>query len=265
MKNIYSYCHDYLLDAKPSNVTIPQIDSLVSEADSEHCSGLDGVYRMLAIVLQDYQGLPNSIKFFERETTYRELLCDYDVSKVAKLSRDEIYRKFTDAYTFETKNPKRSNIRKYTYGLHDGAVFLNGFKDYGSFKKFVNNFGRDKYTKEALPLLLEEEIFGLGFASACNWLKELGFKEYPKPDTHMIDAFSSIGLCNKDPISCYKAMVDVAAQCNVEPYKLDKVIWLICSQDFYRLGVKATKSEAAKGKAKFLASLHDWYFDSKDL
>ena len=120
MKDIYSYCHDYLLDAKPSNVTIPQIDSLVSEADSEHCSGLDGVYRMLAIVLQDYQGLPNSIKFFEREATYRELLCDYDVSKVAKLSRDEIYRKFTDAYTFETKNPKRSNIRKKLLGARKG-------------------------------------------------------------------------------------------------------------------------------------------------
>lgn len=259
MKDIYSYCYQYLLGIKPNNVTVPQIDLFISEADSGHCSTLSDAYRMLAIVLQDYQGLPNSIKFFEREVTYRGLLCNYSVSKVAKLSRDEIYRKFTDAYTFETKNPKRSNIRKYTYGLHDGAVFLNGFKDYDSFKLFINAFELNKYTKEALPLLLEKEVFGLGFASACNWLKELGFIEYPKPDTHMIDAFSSIGLCNKDPISCYKAMVDVATQCNVEPYKLDKVIWLICSQDFYRLGVKATKSEAAKGKVKFLHSLQVWY------
>ena len=35
-------------------------------------------------------------------------------------------------------------------------------------------------------------------------------------------------------IDCFEAMVKVARACNVDPYKLDKLWWLICSGNFYR-------------------------------
>ena len=92
----------------------------------------------------------------------------------------------------------------------------------------------------------------MGFAIACNWLKELGYVNYPKPDVHMKDICQALGLINgkRTDIDCFEAMVKVARECNVEPYKLDKVWWLICSGNYYRYNIRLSNPQ--KNKTDFL-------------
>ena len=73
---------------------------------------------------------------------------------------------------------------------------------------------------------------------ACDLLKELGFTNYPKPDVHLIDVFSELGLSEKNAISTFEAVTRMSAHCKemdptATPYKIDKIIWLICSGRFY--------------------------------
>ena len=81
---------------------------------------------------------------------------------------------------------------------------------------------------------------GIGFALACDLLKELGYEDYPKPDVHLMDVFSELNLCRKTQIYTYEAIVKMAEVCKEElndssitPYKVDKIFWLICSGRFY--------------------------------
>jgi len=67
-------------------------------------------------------------------------------------------------------------------GVISGSRFMASFNSKDEFDNFINNFSLNKYTKEALPMLLAREIHGFGFALACDFLKELGYRNYPKPD-----------------------------------------------------------------------------------
>ena len=97
----------------------------------------------------------------------------------------------------------------------------------------MNGFNYNQITRMALPLLMEKKIHGVGFAIACNTLKDLGFLDYPKPDVHLLDVFAELGLAERNQISVFESVVKMAKVCNVTPYKLDKIIWLICSGRYY--------------------------------
>jgi hypothetical protein len=89
-----------------------------------------------------------------------------------------------------------------------------------------------------LPLLLSEMISGIGFALACDLIKELGFVRYAKPDVHLIEVFSKLGLSEANPIDNFLAITRVSDICSefdatITPYKVDKIVWLICSGRYY--------------------------------
>lgn len=88
----------------------------------------------------------------------------------------------------------------------------------------------------ALPLILAEEIEGIGYTLACDFLKELGFVEYGKPDVHVIGIFVGIGLCQPkpNPYQVQKIITQIAEAAGVSCYNVDKLFWLIGSGKFYK-------------------------------
>lgn len=76
------------------------------------------------------------------------------------------------------------------------------------------------------------------FALACDFLKEIGYTNLVKPDIHMIEITKALtgktedGDC--DDAVCFDILVKTAKKEGVQPYKLDKVLWLICSGKFYK-------------------------------
>jgi thermostable 8-oxoguanine DNA glycosylase len=112
---------------------------------------------------------------------------------------------------------------------------MTQFSSAGEFCAWIEFFDRDDRARAALPLLLAKEIDGFGFALACDFLKELGYANFAKPDVHLREIFIGIKLCqpNASDYNVFKAIVRVANSAQVTPYNVDKLFWLIGSGNFY--------------------------------
>ena len=124
-----------------------------------------------------------------------------------------------------------------------GSKFLSSFSDERDFDNFVRTFSFNKFTKAALPMLLANEIDGLGFALACDFLKELGYRDYPKPDVHLIKIFYELGLCDStNPYDIYKSIIEMSEIVGDDAYTVDKIFWLISSGNFYLVNIKTERN-----------------------
>lgn len=118
-------------------------------------------------------------------------------------------------------------------GCLSAAKYLSRFSTSSEFLDFVADFDNNLHTRPALPLLLGQEIFGYKFALACDLLKELGFSNYSKPDTHLIYIFSNLGIADGTPLDVFRTVTSLADEVGETPYAVDKVFWLIGSGKLY--------------------------------
>lgn len=247
LNTFYSFAFDYLKEQ-----TQPLIDEgkLTEQELLEYTTKTDvpntdytlrDAFRMLIICLQDYQSMPNVINYIAREQKVNEILFNLDCNQIVEnWTGETLYHRFCEEFPVSNADSPRNSWLKFSKGIISAAHFMVKFRTIEEFKSFLNCFSYNEHTREALPLLLSAKIFGIQFALACNWIKELGLIDYPKPDIHMIKVFHALGVCREDQIECYRAMVKIAEECSVSPYQLDKVIWLICSGNYYRQGVSLT-------------------------
>jgi len=131
---------------------------------------------------------------------------------------------------------------------------LAQFKNTDDLYKWIDVFYSDDRIRPALPLLLILEIKGIGFPLACDFLKEIGYKEFGKPDVHIKDIFKGVGLVDQhaDNYEVYKAIVRVANSNHVTPYNVDKLFWLIGSGKFYNNKEIGTQGSIKTNKKKFI-------------
>lgn len=129
----------------------------------------------------------------------------------------------------------RSIWPRYCQTILSAAEFMRQFDSADEFFKWVDDFDGDDRSRAALPMLIDHEIDGFGFALSCDFLKELGYVNFPKPDVHLHDIFTALELCpaSSDDYNLFKAITRVAKNAGVTPYALDKVFWLIGSGNFY--------------------------------
>jgi len=129
----------------------------------------------------------------------------------------------------------RSIWPQYCRTILSGARFMTQFATADDFHEWVSFFDRDDRARPALPMLLSYEIDGLGFTLACDFLKELGYINFAKPDVHVREIFQGLGLCppRASDYQVFKAIVRVARNVGVTPYSVDKLFWLIGSGYFY--------------------------------
>lgn len=129
----------------------------------------------------------------------------------------------------------RSIWPRYCRSVLSGARLLSRFASAEDFYGWVDRFDEDERARPALPLLLAQEIEGIGFALACDFLKELGYENFSKPDVHVKEIFWAIGLSpfGTNDYEVFRAVARVARNADVTPYNVDKVFWLIGSGYFY--------------------------------
>ena len=176
----------------------------------------------------------------------RKVLFDFSPIKVAKhykrtdsdLLLKEIINKLNPSGQIRTGN--RSLWPQYCKSIIDSAYFLKAFETADKFYDWAEFFAKDSKAKPALPLMISVEITGLGFPLACDFLKELGFNEYGKPDIHLKDIFKALRIIDplekssfKQDYSTLKAIDKIAYENNVTSYAVDKIFWLIGSGNFY--------------------------------
>lgn len=245
---VYQAAYQYLEKIKPVSVQLEKY----FYGDNKDYQTLEEVFIRFIRSAQNYQRMPNVIAFDKRETEISEILCGYDLRKISEMSADDMYVNFRYCFNVTTPDSKRNSWYKWSCSIVDSARFVGAFKDAGDFDEFVKRFDYNAFSRMALPLLIQSRVRGVGFALACDLLKELGYTNYPKPDVHMIDVFHSLGLCESNPISAFEAIERMADDCKtidpeITPYRVDKVFWLICSGNYYKevppIRIKGRKKE----------------------
>ncbi len=149
----------------------------------------------------------------------------------------------------------RSIWPRYCRTILSAAEFMAQFATADEFYKWVDSFDKDDRARSALPMLLSYEIEGLGFALACNFIKELGYINFAKPDVQIKKIFMGIGLCRSkaNDYQVFKAIVRVAHNSGVSPYNVDKLFWLVGSGNFYDDEHLGKKGRIRTNKRIFIA------------
>jgi hypothetical protein len=222
----------------------PNLNNPVLEKHLEHKSKFDDISdanRRLIESLQNRNMMAKVIDFDQRQKEIKKILFGYSPNKIlsAYKKTDELLGKFRGKFNLQNAQGKRNLWRQFSEGILSGSKFMASFKNKDDFDSFIKTFAHNKYTKAALPMLLGKEVKGFGFALACDFLKELGYRDYPKPDVHLIKIFNGLGLSSsKEPYEVYKSIIEMSEAVGKDAYTVDKIFWLIGSGRFYLVDIK---------------------------
>jgi len=213
---------------------------------------IKGVFKQMIESLKNKQGYVNFIADINQMDP---ILLGFKPKKVFEKFNDswkklflEFKKKFGNKYKMNINN-KRNAWVMYSRGVLSSSKFLSNFNSIEEFDKFVKSFFHNEFTIASLPMLLEKEIFGFGFPLACDFLKELGYVNYGKPDVHLKDIFMELGLVeSRDDYEVFKEIVRIGLIVNEDPIIVDKIFWLIGSGNFYKsnLKIQGSKKEFLK-------------------
>lgn len=155
----------------------------------------------------------------------------------------------------------RSRWPQFCRSVLSASRFMTRFPSGPDFIAWIEMFRATPDTAAALPLILEKEIFGFGVALACDFLKELGFVEFPKPDVHIRALAEALGISTTD--SDYLLMRDIMAlkpilaEIGLTPYDFDKLLWLIGSGRFYRVESEGYELRIGRQRDVFIQRMMD--------
>ena len=168
------------------------------------------------------------------------VLCDFEPSRVLEKYPSGWEDVLDDIVTQlkprgSVPRTSRSIWPSYCRSVLSGARFLSRFSSAEEFYGWVDFFDEDERARTALPLLLAQEIEGVGFALACDFIMGLGYENFSKPDVHVKEIFWALGLSpfGTSDYEVFRAVARVARNADITPYNVDKLFWLIGSGYFY--------------------------------
>ena len=252
-KLFYDKTYEYLLEkARNHNVYIYGDDVV----DYYKEKPMKNLFYRFAYHAQDGSQISNVIKFpigtdrqsCERRETFKKLLCDFDHNAFLEQYRsvDSFFDEFICAMKMQ-RISRQSKTGEYTRGIpyrYCKSVF--------SAAQFLSQFTNEKELKNKLlalgnmsPIFLSFEIYGFAIPLSCDFIKELGWMcfDLPKPDVHIVKVLYELDFIEKDtgPEASYQTIkklnqivLEIQAYDNtITAYKIDKILWLICSETFY--------------------------------
>lgn len=252
-KTVFKFAQKFLGDIISDH---PSLNNSILEKHLQHQSEFNNISDAncrLIETLQNRSMMAKVINFKERKNEIRKILHGYNPEKILQgyKNANELVNEFKNKFNLNNLRSNRNLWFQFSEGILSGSKFMASFKDKKDFDTFIKVFDRNKFTKAALPMLLSKEIKGLGFALACDFLKELGYRDYPKPDTHLIEIFHTLGLSvSKEPYEVYKSLMEMSEAVGEDAYRVDKIFWLIGSGNFYLADTKT-----GRHREKFIKSV----------
>jgi len=184
------------------------------------------------------------------------VLFGFDPAKVLKR-----YRTWNDVLDVIVKKLKpHGKVRReprsiwplYCRTILTAAEFVTRFESGDDFKRWADFFDKDDRARPALPMLISLEIEGIGFPLACDFLKENGYRNFAKPDVHIKDIFTRLGLArSRNDYEVFSSVVRVALNVGETPYCVDKLFWLIGSGNFYKHPNVGVAGQIGNNKEQF--------------
>lgn len=224
---------------KPSEL----LQSQLSPQNRQQINSCEGVFERAVISLQNRFSLPNVIGSwiggidnlsgvlygFSPHKTFQEY--GSDEGKLFNQIKMQFPEKFNENSRFKAKD----SWIKFCSHVLSAAKFLAQFDDENTFQYWATSLYNNPLSKGALPLILQNEIDGFGYALSCDFLKELGFTSFGKPDVHIKEIFLGVGFYQKQPsdYQTQKYILKIADANGVKPFVVDKYFWLVGSGKFF--------------------------------
>lgn len=242
-KKAYQLAKDYLPSRNIEGVTVELIEKYLSPLALEpKPTSKEGVYQRILQSAQDANMKSGVIgRAIDGVGNLAVVLENFNPKAVIDKYSDNWEAVLNDIV--ENLKP-RGKIRRtsraiwphYCQTILSAANFIEQFSSASDFFGWIDFFDRDDRARASLPMLLSQEVEGFGFALSCDFLKEMGYINFPKPDVHLRDIFTALRLCQdkSDDYQLFKAVIRVAGHAGVSAYNADKVFWLIGSGYFYK-------------------------------
>jgi hypothetical protein len=224
-------------------VTREMLDRRLTPDPAEQRPGdMRGVYLQMLRSMQSPQAMPRviggSIGGVER---LGAVLFDFDPARVAaaySTDADACARMFADikerlAPTGKLRDAPNSTWPKFCRAAASGAAFLARFDGAPAFYRWVEEHDTGVEERMGAAAEIERQVYGMGFALACDFLKGLGFHNFSKPDVHLKDIFPAVGLSESmRDRDLFRAISRIAHNVGAAPYAVDMLFWLVGSGDF---------------------------------
>ncbi len=256
-KNLFESSKKYLLDFNEitteilnKQLELPALDKLKTKKQL--------FYNFLDCA-RNKQGMPNAIGDINE---LEKILYDFNPEKVNNnyANWEILFDKIQKENTPPGRMVKSNNHNYwviYCKSIISISSYLSRFKKIEDFNNYVNPFILNTPDiKIGLPLILQEELFGFGFALACDFLKENISPDFVKPDTHIKDIFINLNLSDAGAtdFQIFRDVIKFSEIIKETPYTVDKLFWLIGSGNFYDSEVKIKTDKRKfinKMKSKF--------------
>lgn len=245
LKALYEYAYGYLV----SKIGQSTLEQKLNHYRYHKAETMEDLFWYMLNSLTNKVGMRATIGDIDVLGDYLFCFNPYQCYKHYQDNWEKLFRKIQDNCTppgpMNIKN-KNSYWVIFCKGILSGAEFLSQFESYDSFDKFVNSYTLNDLSIAALPILLDQEVFGMGFPIACDWLKEIGYSNYCKPDTHTVAILYETGVASgQDNYTVFMTMVQMARISNEPPAVIDRLLWLIGSGKYVEENEKITRQKAA--------------------
>ena len=228
---LYKEARDFL-----ETIAGPNVEKLLAFTRYTKVQDMQEVYWRFARSLPNKRGMPASIGDVDDMEPF---LFGFDPLYTAEKYCGDWKRLFTAVREGHTPPGPMDMIREGSYWvvftkcLLSGAVFLSRFGSFDGFERFVAGFAHHPMALAGLPIIIERHVFGMGFPLACDWLREMGYTDYAKPDVHVLTILSECGIIPAwDPYAAFKALARIGRLVGEPPAVVDKTLWFIGSGRF---------------------------------
>lgn len=267
-QKILEIAYDYVLEK--SGADKEKLDYYLNEWEYSKPENLNGIFKSLLNSAKNSGGMPNFIGEIE---SLEPFLYSFSPKLVFENYNswedlfDEIYNSDFKTPSKMYKINKKNSWVKYCKSVIDSAKFLARFDNISDFENYVKQFINESNPdlRIAFPLILKEEIFNVGFALACDFIKDNISPEFIKPDTHINQLFIGIGICKKNhtDFEIFRNVISFSKSTDKNPYWIDKLFWLIGSRRFYKNDEykKEEKFEKKSSKEEFIQLINNYNFN----
>jgi len=262
---IYNEAKNFLLSNTPPEVTDKVLAKYLSH--SEHIYErltLNHLYQRMLVSAQNANMKAGVIGgSIGGVNNLGKVLFNFDPKRVLDKYNDKPEKLLKDIISKLKPNGRirtapRSIWPRYCLSILTAAKFFVQFADSEEFLKWVKLYYEDSKSIAALPLILQAEIYGIAFPTACDFLKEIGCSNYGKPDVHIKQIFEAASFVPKgaNNYTVLKAIQRIAENVGETPYNVDKLFWLLGSGNLYKHKSKiGIQGRVGSLKKKFLEHL----------
>jgi hypothetical protein len=269
MKRLYKIAKNFLIDnigqrtgdQKPDRILA---DYLEPRSLSEKRYEKPEIFRRLLSSAQNSGRLTRIIGGENGLNRLAPILKDFNSQRLSREFRQnstELFECIRITLTLNGVNDEPNGLwPRFSRTILSASEFMNQFATSQAFYHWADGLYKDENSRPALPMLIQCEIEGMGYALACDFLKELGYDKYGKPDVHLLDIFSGIGLCRRNTYIVQKEISRIAEAAGVSAFNVDKIFWLIGSGKLHKHRNLGNNGMIGSMKQSFIEHFNQKFF-----